>query len=86
MLLALQQNLLLDTYAPPSLAFSGPDIDDWTIPQQIAASADYTARFTGASGYTLIGDLPPGMSFSAGVISGTPTTPGRYGPFIIRAN
>lgn len=69
-----------------ALAFIGPNIDDIAIPEDIAmTSLDFTGRFISATSYTLIGTLPDGLSFSNGVISGTPTTPGTYGPFIIRA-
>lgn len=83
MLLALQQNLLLQTGA--SMAFIGPDIDDLIFPEDILITpVDLTDRFIGVTTYTLIGTLPNGMSFTNGVLSGTPTTPGSYGPFVIK--
>lgn len=86
MLLALQLNNLLSSAA--ALAFIGPDIDDLTFPEDIDISpeVDITDRFISASSYVLIGTLPEGMTFTNGVFSGRPTTPGTYGPFIVRAS
>jgi large repetitive protein len=39
-----------------------------------------TAPYT----YTVVGTLPPGLTLTGGVLSGTPTTAGTY-PFSIRA-
>lgn len=84
MLVSLQQNLLLAEAL--SLAFIGPDIEDMTFIQgRLIDPVDLTDRFISATTYVLIGSLPDGMSFNNGVLSGTPNTPGIYGPFIIRA-
>lgn len=83
MLLPLQLNLEGGPHDP---AFIGPDISDLTFPEDIEITpVDLTEGFGWTTTYILIGDLPEGMVFTNGILSGEPTTPGVYGPFVIRA-
>jgi large repetitive protein len=68
-----------------TLAVAGPTLSLTPAAGVLTApyGAPYTLSFTASGGiggysYTQGGSLPPGLSFSAGSVSGTPTTPGSY--------
>ena len=81
-------SLTLDFNDPAAVA---PTIFTLASPPAVTVGTPYSFTFAAdgspAPSYTLVsGMLPPGLSLSpTGVLSGTPTASGTFGPFVVRA-